>query len=225
MGAALLLGAYFTYLLITNDEQIISSKEFAGIRNNTLPHLYTLTGLPGMLFNNTNQNIDSVFYAHKWNQLIAMPGYREMDSLFLDSVIRKMYFDSLTTLAIASADTIVLQNDRLVETKSISVTVQKQLLFNNDTSKIDYIYSDTKYNIEFWESPINFRGFKRTGNHVVLFGLVPKNLNGFAQIDNNLYIREKQLWYFIPNTADFSGFSPVTSLQMLSRLESAIKKK
>lgn len=223
MGAALLLGAYFTYLIITNDEQETMSRNTALISNDSIPPLYNLTGFPRILFDSSLQDIDSLYYLSKWNQLIEMSGYREMDSLFIDSVIRKMYFDSIRAVSYASADTIILENDRLIASKNINVRVQKKLLMNDDTTGADYIYSETKYVVEFWESPIKFRGFKRTGNYVVLFGLNPKNTTLFLQLDNILYIREKQLWYAIPNSSEFSGLSPVTSSQILSRIDAAHK--
>ncbi|MPM16925.1 hypothetical protein SDC9_63307 [bioreactor metagenome] len=225
MGAALLLGAYFTYLLATNDEQETPLLENAVSRNDSLPPLYTLTGFPKVLFDSSLQSIDSIFYRNKWDQLIAMSGYREMDSLFIDSVIRKMYFDSLLTLQNPSADTIILQNDRLLATKNVNVVVQKKIQVANDTTGVDYKYSDAHYVIEYWESPIKFRGFKRTGTHVVLFGLLPKNVGSMAQIESILYIREKQLWYSLPNTPEFSGLTPVTAPQLLDRLEAASKQK
>ena len=40
MGAALLLGAYFTYLLITNDEQETMSRNTALVSNDSIPPLY-----------------------------------------------------------------------------------------------------------------------------------------------------------------------------------------
>jgi len=223
MGAALMLGAYFTYLLVTNDEQETMSRNTALVSNDSIPPLYNLTGFPRILFDSSLQDIDSLYYLNKWNQLIEMSGYREMDSLFIDSVIRKMYFDSIRSVSNVSADTIILQNDRLIATKNINVRVQKKLLMNDDTTGADYIYSEAKFVVEFWESPIKFRGFKRTGNYVVLFGLNPKNTTAFLQIDNILYIREKQLWYAVPNSSEFSGLAPVTSGQTHSRIDAAQK--
>jgi len=225
MGAALLLGAYFTYLLATNDEQETPLLENAVSRNDSFPPLYTLTGFPTVLFDSSLQSIDSIFYRNKWDQLIAMSGYREMDSLFIDSVIRKMYFDSILTSENPSADTIILQNDRLLTTRNVNVVVQKKIQIATDTSDADYKYSDAHYVIEYWESPIKFRGFKRTGNHVILFGLLPKNVASMAQIENVFYIREKQLWYALPNAKEFTGFTPVSAPQMLERLEAASKQK
>lgn len=223
MGAAILLGAYFTYLLITNDEQEVMSRKTALVKNDSIPPLYNLTGFPRVLFDSSLQSIDSVYYLNKWNQLIEMSGYREMDSLFIDSVIRKMYFDSIKSESNLPADTIILQNDRLIITKNININVQKKLLMNDDSASAEYIYSEAKFIIEFWESPIKFRGFKRNGNHVVLFGLNPKNTTAFLLIDNILYLREKQLWYSIFNTAEFTGLTPVTSPPILLRIEASQK--
>ena len=223
LGAALLLGAYFSYLLLTNDEQETMKGNTVATNSITIPPLYNLTGFSSMLLDSSLQEIDSLYYLNKWNQLIEISGYREMDSLFIDSVIRKMYFDSIRLATHTSADTIILQNDQMIATKNINVRVQKKLLLNDDTTDTDYVYSEAKFVIEFWVSPINFRGFKRNGHYVVLFGVNPKNITSFLQIDNTLYIREKQLWYSVPNSPEFAGLTPVTSAQTQLRIDAAQK--
>lgn len=222
MGAALVAGAYFTYLIVTNDEQTGRTQQYAIARQDSMKPLYMLAGFSQNMMDSSFNVVDSLYYQAKWNQLISQAGYREMDSLFLDSLIRKMYFDSLLTNKNVPLDTMVLANDHLLTSKSILVTVQKSIFNKTDTTEDDdYVYSETKYKIEFWESPINFRGYKRSGNYVILYGLLPKNVIDYAQIDNNFFLKENQIWFMLNNTDNFSVLSPVVSTKALLRLEHA----
>jgi len=62
MGAALLLGAYFTYLLITNDEQESISRKTATVKNDSIPPLYNLTGFPRILFDSSLKYRQFILY-------------------------------------------------------------------------------------------------------------------------------------------------------------------
>ena len=223
IGVAFVLGAYFTYLLITNDQEERRPAKYVFKVSDSIPALYNIAGFSRIFRDNSLMSVDSVFYINKWNQLIEMSGYREMDSMFLDSVIRKMYFDSIKFSSYTSADTIILQNDKFISSSNIIVKVQKLLSSSNDTSSADYTYSEAKFIIEYWESPLKFKGFKKNDNHVVVFGINPKFPVSFMQIDNMLYLSENQLWYSLPNSTTFSSFIPVTSSHILSRLKAAQK--
>jgi|GEM_PF-2100296 len=226
IGLALLPGVYFTYLLITEKTDIIhfgrnhDKNQSDSTSNNNVSRLVAETSADSI-----PTVIDSLYYWQKWDQLTSMSGYREMDSLFLDSVIRKMYVDSLTALKVIPENPDVVQNDRMIANKSIQVVIQNSAAGTDSTRKEAYQYSAVNYKVEFWQSPLNFRGFKRSENFVILFGLLPKNTTGFIQIDEQFYIRENQIWYFIPETTDFIELQPVTSPQLLQRINLALKHK
>ena len=55
----------------------------------------------------------------------------------------------------------ILQNDKFISSSNIIVKVQKLLSSSNDTSSADYTYSEAKFIIEYWESPLKFKGFKK----------------------------------------------------------------
>ncbi len=226
IGLALLPGGYFTYLLITEKTDII---HFGRNHDDNQSDSTSVSKAPLQLAGTSADTIptviDSMYYWQKWDQLTAMSGYRDMDSLFLDSVIRKMYVDSLSTLRNIAENPDVVQNERMIAKKSMPVVIQKTATGADSTRKDAYHYSSANYKIEFWQSPLNFRGFKRAENFVVLYGLLPKNTTGFVQLDDAFYIRENQIWYSIPETSDFAELQPVTAPQLLQRINVAIKHK
>lgn len=228
----LLLGAAMVWVIL--NAGILPNKPKKGqtdsvqkAQTNTceMTNLSELRNVPVYVLDSAMFRIDSLFYLKSWNHLIEMPGYREMDSLFLDSIIRKMYFDSLTGFQKEPTDTFVVQNDRLLETRSVKVVVQKSLFGKNDTAKTDdYVYSEARYKIEFWESPIHYKGYKRSGTYVIVYGFDPDNILAWAQIDNQLYMKERQWWHPLPVTDEFDDFSNVTAPKLLTRLELALKR-
>ncbi len=226
IGAALVWIAISGNMIPSNTESSNTAPSKTGIVDtNSIKSLSELKNIPAYVLDSAMFTIDSSFYRKCWHRLIEMPGYREMDSLFLDSIIRKTYFDSIMGYQRLQADTFVVQNDQLLETKSIKVIIQKSLFGSNDTSKAnDYVYSEARYKIEFWESPIHYKGYKRSGNYVIVYGFDPETTLWWVQIDNQLYMKDKQVWHPLPATNEFAYFSNVSSAKLLNRLELALKR-
>lgn len=227
LGMALLAGIYFMYLLISNDGETQLSRETGKNRSGTeIPKLYELGFWAFGSSDSLSDEVDPDYYQRKWNELISQNGYREMDSLFLDSVIRNMYFDSLSNAGSATqVDTaMVLQNDRLISSKNINAVVQKSLFGKNDTMlRDDYVYSQAKYKVEFWESPIHYRGYKRSGNFIVLYGVNPEKGIKVVQLDNQVYLQEGRSWFCIEETNGFEPTQNVSNQGILHRLGIALK--
>lgn len=228
----LILGAGLVWVVISSN--ILHGKEKNAtiqrspkgkIEITTIRKLSELRNIPVYVLDSAMFKIDSEFYMRYWNHLIDMPGYREMDSLFLDSIIRKTYFDSIMGYQQTQADTFIVQNDHLLVTKNVKVIIQKSLFGKNDTAKADdYVYTEARYKIEFWESPIHYKGYKRSGNYAIVYGFDPEITLIWVQIDNQLYLKDKQYWHPLPTTDKFADFTNVTDSKLLTRLELALKR-
>ncbi len=65
------------------------------------------------------------------------------------------------------------------------------------------IPKERKFIIEFWKSPINFKGYKKSTNKAIVFGIdnfekcIVKTING------GLYLIDNDLQYFLENTNSF----------------------
>ncbi|MES2618165.1 MAG: hypothetical protein V4613_09810 [Bacteroidota bacterium] len=54
----------------------------------------------------------------------------------------------------------------------------------------------TQYTLEFWESPVNFKGYKLTGTTVQLYGTANKNIRLF-NVNQQLYLRIDKVVYVL----------------------------
>lgn len=128
----------------------------------------------------------------------------ELDHAFMDTT--KTLNDSITHLIPAidhfegksvaeyfNIDSLDLKKDILVATKhySIPIDIQDQkldsLLMNRNNGP-----TTLQFTIEFWQSPVNFRGYKRSVSKAIIFGI--------SDIDNcELYIDNKQYYLIINN--------------------------
>lgn len=106
------------------------------------------------------------------------------------------HFEGKSVAEYLNIDTVDLKKDVLVATKKYTIPVdiremQLDSLLMNRTN----IPSTLQFTIEFWQSPINFKGYKLSINKAIIYGI--------SDIDNcELYIDNKQ-YYLIINTQLF----------------------
>lgn len=226
IGLSLILGIFFTYFLVVDKKENFFTRHVVTAfskKEKALP-LLTPKHVIKQPIEKENLIPDSAFYWNKWDELVSKPGYREMDSLFIDSVVKKMFKDSVYNVKSKEEADIIIKNDRLILSKYVVVIDQQQLNANNDSVN-SFNYSEKKFMVEFWTSPINFRGYKRKDNLVILYGKAPEQIESYVLVDKKLYIKEKNNWYLILNNQDFSDFIPVKDEEILKRLNLALGKK
>ncbi|PLW92484.1 MAG: hypothetical protein C0592_10550 [Marinilabiliales bacterium] len=157
---------------------------------------------------------DSVAYEQIWNSLIAEPGYREMDSLFLDSLVKRIYADSVMQIHRETYD-IHLQNEELLSAKYFNVDVLTHIDDSTETYKTS---STDRYYIEFWKSPVNFEGYVRTGKSIKLYSVQPGESISLIIIESELYMLRKNQWFLLSETASEKSFAKVYDAGMLEIL-------
>jgi len=157
---------------------------------------------------------DSVAYAQIWNSLIAEPGYREMDSLFLDSIVKRIYADSVMQIHRGQYE-IYLQNEELLSAKYINVEVFAQVDDSTNTYKVSLT---DRYYVEFWKSPINFEGYVKNGKSLKLYSVQPGEAISFVKIGTKLYMRRKGQWFSLLESAEEQSFSKVKDVSTLEIL-------
>lgn len=117
------------------------------------------------------------------------------DSIAL-SLLTIDHFEGKSIAQYVKTDSIDLKKDVLIATKQYSIPVDlrdKQLdsLLMNRTNLPKIL----DFTIEFWQSPVNFKGYKRSANKAIIFGI--------TDIDNcELYIDNRQ-YYLILNSQLF----------------------
>jgi hypothetical protein len=148
---------------------------------------------------------------------------QETDSLTLGGDTTSL----LTTLRRDSLDDqIVVKKDEIITSSSMNVinlgTQSKPTGKDSTLESISGIKDDgknqvNKFTVEFWRSPINYRGYKMSKNKIILFGMNPDENMRLYRVDENIYIRQSSALYKIDYTNEFRGLERVSDPQLLAK--------
>ncbi len=192
---------------------------------------------------NSNQNVNTNLTA---NKLSLKEKYKShlikykipdtfIDSLKLDSttltleqLIALYQNETIDTADLGkSYDNIVISKDELLFTRLVKVAGQYQGA--NDSYELDSVLTDQRNShkkdpknirVEFWRSPINYKGYKFDDVKLVVFGLLEFNNLSLVGHDIDLFIRYNKEYYLIDPTDDFKSFTPVKSSAFIKELNS-----
>lgn len=149
------------------------------------------------------------------------------DSLLLDSIIKSQNNVDINSYNTASG--IEVKKDKLIYAKTFKVP--GITIFDGDNpDKLDTLLTDYKgslqdktkniIKVEFWKSPINYKGFKTGVNKIILFGIDQFDMVSFKSMNNTLYMKYMSDFYQLYKTNGFEKLVPVSNQQVLSQLNS-----
>lgn len=72
--------------------------------------------------------------------------------------------------------------------------------------------------IEFWQSPLNYKGYTLTRSRLVLFGFTTDDQLTLYRLDNAMFMKTGGGVFRLENTADFRQLERVTDEALLARL-------
>jgi hypothetical protein len=159
------------------------------------------------------------------------------DSMPLDSgvpVPKKLNeFDS-------SSDSLTHMEDSPIVILSDEITVRSEKLLgevyaeiigledhNNQNDSLSYpdsLYQEvsdirtnerTKYKIQFWESPVNYSGYKMANNNVVVYGLEPADSLRIIKWSDEMFLDYQGTYYHLNETYDYKPLSLVTEEHLI----------
>ncbi|HTF02802.1 MAG TPA: hypothetical protein VK826_02220 [Bacteroidia bacterium] len=129
--------------------------------------------------------------------------------------------DDSTTQITDGSDEIVVRKDELLAEKVV-------LLVNLDgTNVIDSIRSreagikedpGKSVTVEFWQSPLNYKGYKLSRSRLVLFGFEAEEQFSLYRLDNVMFMKTSGGVFRLENTADFRQLERVTDEALLAKL-------
>jgi len=85
-------------------------------------------------------------------------------------------------------------------------------------SDVDAPKGPTSYRIEFWKSPLNYKGYKMSEGKIVLYGINPVTPVNLITNEDTYYIVVNQAAYHIDFTDDYKPFEKVTDKATLKKL-------
>lgn len=73
--------------------------------------------------------------------------------------------------------------------------------------------------VEFWQSPINYKGYKMTKNKIVLFGINPEENLKLFHTEDVIFLKHNQNYYRLYFTDEYKQFEKVTDALLISKLK------
>lgn len=118
-------------------------------------------------------------------------------------------------------DEIVVRKDELLSEKVVSlVNLDGTNLIDSIRSKEAGIREEPgrSITIEFWQSPLNYRGYKLSRNRLVLFGFDQEEQVSLYRLESSVFMKSNSGVFRLENTADFRQFERVTDEALLAKL-------
>jgi hypothetical protein len=123
-----------------------------------------------------------------------------------------------------SSPSMRLQRDRLVSTMGFTLPPDdRPEKTSAGTQRLDSLLGNrpvarTIY-LDFWESPLNFSGYKREKNRVVVYGLDPFEPVSLHALDTNLFLKYADFYFLLETTPDFKPLIPLDDQGLIEKLE------
>lgn len=130
----------------------------------------------------------------------------------------------------ASADGIPeVKKDEILSGKRFTVVQMKpdfEATREKATEGADSAASDIKYkeinrrslNVEFWESPVGFKGYKYTSEKLILYDIDENAALSFKELDSRLYLSLGGKYYHLEKNGTYNKFVAVTNKTLLKVL-------
>ena len=143
----------------------------------------------------------------------------------LDSV--KISKDSLT-LENPIMDDVVVRKDELLSTKTLEVlnldpvdkmTSKDSLLQKVSGIKDDRSSSKQYVNVEFWASPLNYKGYKMSKYKLVLYGIASSEGLKLYKLDDVTYLKNAAFIYRLDAFGDFKAYERITDESIITKLK------
>ena len=74
----------------------------------------------------------------------------------------------------------------------------------------------TQINVEFWVSPINYRGYKFFRNKIILFGIEEPDAVRLFRRKDNIYMQIVNNYYLLEPTEEFASYQSVLEKEFSS---------
>lgn len=160
------------------------------------------------------------------DEFLAMYNGQLPDSLLFDSILKSQKNFNVNAYENSSGD-IHIKKDKLIYAKSFNVPGIIYYISDN-TERLDSLLSannssdvnDEILHVEFWKSPINYKGYKTGKNKLVLFGIDQYGMASFKMMNNTLYMKYLSEYYQIDRTLDFKSLIPISNSSLVSQLNS-----
>lgn len=120
----------------------------------------------------------------------------------------------------AGGDEIIIRKDELLGQKMLAVNNLDNPEEHDSISGKPAADSPKSYlSVEFWKSPLNYRGYKFSRNKLVIFGLEDGDIESIFRSDNTTYLKSSIGLFRIEPSTDFRQMERVTDESLISKMQ------
>lgn len=120
----------------------------------------------------------------------------------------------------AGGDEIIIRKDELLGQKMLAVNNLDNPEEHDSISGRPAADSPKSYlTVEFWKSPLNYRGYKFSRNKLVIFGLETGDIESIFRSDNTTYLKSSIGLFRIEPSTDFRQMERVTDESLISKMQ------
>lgn len=122
-------------------------------------------------------------------------------------------------------DDILIRKDEFLTSNQIGIiNISTTELTLNDSlmQKLSGIRDDAPKafcKIEYWKSPVNYKGYKMFKNKIVLYGINPSEQIKLYKIEDDIYLRSSQNAYKLSFSNDYSAFEKINDESVLAKIK------
>lgn len=124
-----------------------------------------------------------------------------------------------------TSENFIVRKDELLDSKNFQVVNLQNEEKNSSDSLLEKVSgiknnkTSSSLKVEFWQSPINYKGYKMTKNKAVLFGINPDEAIKLFHLDDDIFMKHNQNYYKLYFTDDFKQFEKVTDASIIGKLK------
>jgi hypothetical protein len=145
---------------------------------------------------------------------------------FDSSSIAQINADSSQFSTPVNNEEIVVRRDELIKSMVIEAIRIGKPNANPKTDSLINIFqggqasNDDSYRLEFWQSPVNFKGFKLIRNGIITFGLNPEDVTRLFEFNGSLILRNGATYFKLYPTDRFMPYQRITDENTIKQLRS-----
>jgi len=185
----------------------------------------------------SSQDKKTAVIAQKANAKVIDPNSGNAHKTTTDSNASAAILDGKDSVAIAGNENEVDSSSNVVVMTNQLVTVSSVTLVDLDSAQtkrstaakrsdsiiasmngLDESAPSNNYRVEFWESPLNFRGYKMSQGKLILYGVSTKSPLKLVKWDDSYYLLTEQMLYRMDYTDDLKPFDKVTDKTTLKKI-------
>lgn len=136
---------------------------------------------------------------------------------FYESDSTLMELNYTDTLA---EDDLSISREKMIKSVKLPIVFLGEEVAAKDTAikemlGIDEMVAKSLF-VEFWESPLNFEGYKLSKKKLIVYGLSPQFNYKIYRNDNNYYFAYQNVYYKMKETQDFLPFLEVAKSEVFN---------